>query len=125
MSAAEAPTNEIRVAATQSLSTVIQRALAAFKTHDLIVVRGLGGAISGAVQCAEVVRHRIAGVQMVIDVTSVTNEDKGAKREKTSAVRILQRIQTTINYQLTQRRPTAYFILCRQSGMVSRVDSPP
>ena len=44
MSAAEAPTNEIRVAAAQSLSTIIERALAAFKTHDLIVVRGLGGA---------------------------------------------------------------------------------
>jgi hypothetical protein len=46
----EAPANEIRVAATQSLSTIIERALETFKTHDVIVVRGLGGAISGAVQ---------------------------------------------------------------------------
>ena len=38
-------------------------------------------------QCAEVVRHRIAGVQMVVDVLSVANEDQAAKREKTSAVR--------------------------------------
>ncbi len=44
-------------------------------------------ASSPANQCAEVVRHRIAGVQMVVDVLSVTNEDKDAKREKTSAVR--------------------------------------
>ena len=48
--AGEAPANEIRVAATQSLSTIIERALTAFKDHDIIVVRGLGGAISGAIQ---------------------------------------------------------------------------
>jgi hypothetical protein len=46
----EAPANEIRVSATQSLSAIIERALEAFKTNDTIVVRGLGGAISGAVQ---------------------------------------------------------------------------
>jgi hypothetical protein len=51
----EAPSNEIRVAATQSLSTIIERALEAFKTHDTVVVRGLGGAISGAVQVQLVV----------------------------------------------------------------------
>jgi hypothetical protein len=48
--AGEAPANEIRVAATQSLSTIIERTLEAFKANDIVVVRGLGGAISGAVQ---------------------------------------------------------------------------
>jgi hypothetical protein len=49
-STADCPANEIRVAATQSLSAIIERALEAFKTNDTVVVRGLGGAISGAVQ---------------------------------------------------------------------------
>ena len=64
-SSAEAPANEIRVAATQSLSTIIERALVAFKAHDQIVVRGLGGAISGAVQVG-FLRIEATGFRFVI-----------------------------------------------------------